>query len=227
MEEIKNDALTTAQDENTEAVSEETAEAPAKKKLKMPAWLKKVSDFLKAHENLRQMVFFIMFSLVCFAIEYITYTILDQCLKGVVSPIDVPELKYHATLGVFIAFLISNIIAQICTFILNRKKTFKATNNVIISGLMYAILVVIIILLNTYLGGVITEAFEKAYVGNNGMITFGGYVGKFAGSFLSFVINFVGCKFLVMRNWGKKNAKVDLSDDELLAQAAADSADVE
>ena len=92
---------------------------------------------------------------------------------------------------------------------------------------MYAILVVIIIVLNTYLGGVITEAFEKAYVGNNGMITFGGYVGKFAGSFLSFVINFVGCKFLVMRNWGKKNAKAALSDDELLAQAAADSADVE
>lgn len=227
MEEIKNDALTTAQDENTEAVIEETAEAPAKKKLKMPAGLKKLSDFLKAHENLRQMVFFIMFSLVCFAIEYISYTILDQCLKNVTGHVDIPELKYHATLGVFIAFLISSIIAQICTFILNRKKTFKATNNVVISGIMYAIIAVSIIILNTYVGAVIKEAFEKAYVGNNGMITFGGYVGKFAGSFLSFVINFVGCKFLVMRNWGKKDAKADLSDDELLAQAAADSADIE
>ena len=229
MEEIKNNATHAAQDENTKAPAETNESAPAKKKLQMPAGLKKLSDFLKAHENLRQMVFFIMFSLVCFAIEYVTYTILLLCLKKVTGHVDISELKYHADLSVFIAFLISNIIAQICTFILNRKKTFNATNNVIISGIMYAVIVVIIIVLNTYLGGVITEAFENSYGKGSGLATFGGYVGKFVGSFLSFVINFVGCKFLVMRDWGKKKREAQnaISDDELLALAAADNSEIE
>lgn len=189
----------------------EQPEQAGKGKKKLPPALQKLWDWLQAHENIRQMVYFIGFSLICFAVEYITFTIINESCKAAggaaVRPFEWFLFKYDeeaAGVGGFAAFLVSNIIAQICTFVLNRKKTFKATNNVVISGIMYAMLVVIIILLNTWLGGIITKAIAATAPDNKTIATIGGYVGKFAGSFLSFVINFVGCKFLVMRNWGKK-----------------------
>lgn len=211
--EESSDQIRVSQDE----VAKEQEIAPQKKKRELPAGLKKFADYLNAHENLRQMLFFLMFSLLCFAIEYLTYTILSLCLKSVNSPVDWFVFKYKTEaggLGAFIAFLISNVIAQICTFVLNRKKTFNATNNVVVSGILYAVIVIIIIILNTYLGGVISDAIAKASDNNPAMVTFGGYVGKFVGSFLSFVINFLGCKFLVMRNWGKKKPAAEPEADE-------------
>lgn len=199
-----------AQDGETQSEAE-TAETTDKKENSF----KRFWRWLKAHENLRQMVFFIGFSLICFAIEYITFAILSACLKKVNEPFDWFLFKYDTGAGGkggFIAFLVSNIIAQICTFVLNRKKTFNATNNIVISGIMYAGLVIVIILLNTWLGGVITDAIANTKPDNDAIATVGGYVGKFTGSFLSFVINFVGCKFLVMRNWGKKKSDVDVTD---------------
>lgn len=213
MEELdRNAEFATSQDAEVSATENTETEQP-KKTVHLPAGLKKLWDWIKAHENIRQMVYFIGFSLICFAVEYITFTIINESCKAAggaaVRPFDWFLFHYDSSaagVGGFAAFLVSNIIAQICTFVLNRKKTFKATNNVVISGIMYAILVVIIILLNTYLGGVITDAIAKTSPNSAAIATVGGYVGKFTGSFLSFVINFVGCKFLVMRNWGKKKS---------------------
>lgn len=191
------------------AVTDDAVIAPpadCKPKRNVPPFLKKLQNFFAAHEQIRQIVFFIGFSLICFAVEYIVFTVLSVCLKKTNTPINWFVFKYPASaggVGAFVAFLVSNVIAQICTFVLNRKKTFRATNNIVISGIMYAVLVICIILLNTYLGGVITDAISKAGNNSDAYVTLGGYVGKFIGSLLSFVINFVGCKFLVMRNWGK------------------------
>lgn len=232
-------------DESVEIAAEADAAEGEKAPNKFVTAFKRFWTWLKAHENIRQMVFFIGFSLICFAIEYITFAILSACLKKVNDPFDW-FLFHYATpaggVGGFVAFLVSNIIAQICTFVLNRKKTFNATNNIVISGIMYAILVVIIILLNTWLGGIITEAIADTKPNNDTIATIGGYVGKFTGSFLSFVINFVGCKFLVMRNWGSKKASEkaaeadsDIATDtaiatdsaELAQEAASDAIDSE
>lgn len=231
MEEVNNNIEPAEEDAQPQETPVEGGKA--KKKVKLPPALQKLWDWLQAHENIRQMVYFIGFSLICFAVEYITFTIINESCKAAggdaVKPFDWFLFHYDeqsAGVGGFAAFLVSNIIAQICTFVLNRKKTFRATNNVVISGIMYAILVVIIILLNTYLGGIITNAIAATDPDNGAIATLGGYVGKFAGSFLSFVINFVGCKFLVMRNWGKKKpaeaAQPEETAEEPLAEAASD-----
>lgn len=221
------------EDENVRPAEEDLQEQEQPNASGAKAAFKKLWTWLKAHENIRQMVFFIGFSLICFAIEYISFAILKACLKKVNGNFDWFLFHYEPSaggLGGFIAFLVSNVIAQICTFVLNRKKTFNATNNVVISGMMYAVLVVIIILLNTWLGGIITGAIADSKPGNEAIATVGGYVGKFTGSFLSFVINFVGCKFLVMRNWGKKKVAEETvgsddaspADESVLAEAASD-----
>ena len=115
------------------------------------------------------------------------------------------------------AFLVSNVLAQTATFVLNRKKTFKATNNVLISGIMFAIMMIGIILLNTYLGGVITSAAQRTFEPSMGAKTaeiVAGYCGKLTGSLLSFVISFLGNKFLVMRNWKVASYKAAIYEAE-------------
>ena len=54
----------------------------------------------------------------------------------------------------FIAMLGSKCIAEIISFTINRKKTFKANNNVVFSAIMYVITVVALIIFTTWLAGV-------------------------------------------------------------------------
>lgn len=175
-----------------------------------------VKKFFMEHENIRQIVVFTLCSLVCFAIEYISFTVIELCIKGLDQPVDWIVFEYdHAR--TFVAFLVSNVLAQTATFILNRKKTFKATNNVLISGIMFAIMMVGIILLNTYLGGVITSAAQRTFEPSMGAKTaeiVAGYCGKLTGSLLSFVISFLGNKFLVMRNWKVASYKAAIYEAE-------------
>lgn len=183
----------------------------------------KLKDFLNKHEDLRQLVMFVLFSLVCFAIEYVTWLILELILAKEGEAFD--WFIFHYTtggVGEFIAFLVSNVIAQICTFILNRKKTFKATNNIIYAASMYAVMVVGIIILNTWLGGVISDAMSN---GTNVPQDVCALVGKLVGSFLSFVISFLMSKFVIMRSPKKKDdgAEIENADSEADALVAEES----
>ncbi|MDE6551169.1 MAG: ribosomal protein L7/L12 [Clostridia bacterium] len=195
--------------------------------------LKKVKQFFATHENIRQIVLFTLFSLICFAIEYISFTVLQLCLKSYNEPLDWFLFHYSQSgggKGAFVAFLVSNILAQAATFVLNRKKTFKATNNVVISGIMFAIVIIAIIILNTYLGGVIGDAASKSMI-NSGTSAetaevVSGYAGKLVGSGVAWVLSFLGNKFLVMRNWGGKKKQedaevLDVEPNEAQLQTAA------
>ena len=182
-----------------------------------------VKKFFMEHENIRQIVVFMLCSLVCFAIEYISFTIIELCVKGYDQPFNGTIFKYDHTRS-FIAFLVSNVLAQTSTFVLNRKKTFKATNNVVISGIMFAAMMVGIIVLNTWLGGIIQKAAERSLVaGNPSMdaetVSFiGGLAGKLTGSLVAFVVSFLGNKFLVMRNWKVSSYKAAIFDAEYVPE---------
>ncbi len=193
--------------------------------------IKKIKHFFATHENIRQLVLFTLFSLICFAIEYISFTILQLCLKSYNEPLD--WFLFHYTQsgggkGAFVAFLVSNILAQAATFVLNRKKTFKATNNVVISGIMFAIVIIAIIILNTYLGGVIGSAASQSMIKSGASAetaeVVSGYAGKLVGSVVAWVLSFLGNKFLVMRNWGGKKKKAD--SEELSCRETVEGSEV-
>lgn len=184
---------------------------------KIKDFFKKIGDFLKAHEDIRQLVMFTLFSLICFAIEYISFLILKLCIR---TEGDFKWFIFEYTneaggLGAFIAFLVSNILAQAATFVLNRKKTFNADNNVIVAAVAYAIMVVGIIVLNTWLGGIIGDAIVKGSSINQ---DFAALIGKLVGSVISFVVSFVMSKFVIMRK--KKPAEV--ASDGLAAETVAE-----
>ncbi len=170
--------------------------------------ISKIKNFLRTHEDIAQIIKFTLFSLVAFAVEYSTFTLLLFLLKNMNSPVSWFVFFYSESdggMGAMLAFFISNVLAQIITFILNRKKTFHATNNIVFSAVSYAVMVFGIIILNTWAGGAITAALNKS-IDN---LVLCQYIGKFSGSFMSFVISFLCSKFIIMRKVKPKEEPVD------------------
>lgn len=164
----------------------------------------KIKNYLNTHKDIFQLVKFTIFSMLAFLVEYASFTILILCLKNVNQPLNWFVFSYAADdggSGAFIAFLISTVLAQIVTFVINRKKTFNANNNIVFSAIAYAVMVCGIVVLNTWMGGAITSALSSA----NWNVTLSQYVGKLAGSFASFVIIFLMSKFVIMRRVDKKD----------------------
>ena len=224
MDEIKTDA-TNESVENQEVVTEQTTETTettdgkAKKKVKLPAWLQKLVDKIKSNEDVRQMVVFTLFSFICGGSQLIITLVLPALLKlggGVLT-----QRFYGFNLGVlkdvfgypttsdFIGFLIGSIVGQVLTFVLNRKKTFNCTNNIVISGIMYVILAVTIIFVQTLLGSAIMTACmgAKPVAQTEFLYQIYNLTGQAVGGITALVMSFVGNKFLVMRNWGEKKKK--------------------
>lgn len=212
-----NESISASKDQNADDVmqnsdgiaQQEDNGAPKKKGIKA------LVEYIKTHEDLRQMVLFLLFSFLCAAAQTITQFVLKYAIGAIkADPFDWFLFHYPQERGLaeFIGFICGAIIGQVMTFILNRKKTFKATNNVIVAGIMYAIIAICIILLQTYLGGVITKACENAAVAN-GTDTSGfiGFLitltGMAVGGICALVLSFLGNKYLVMRDWGKKKAQ--------------------
>ena len=197
--------------------SAEVEEAAPKKEKKNLRWL---INYIKTHENLRQMVLFTLFSLCCAVAQTVTQFALKYAIgafhkQGFVWFLfSYPQEKGMAE---FVGFLVGSVVGQVMTFVLNRKTTFRATNNVVIAGSLYAVMAVAIILLQTYLGGVVTAACNKALVaaGNeNAFLDFLATVaGMMVGGFAAWILSFVCNKYLIMRDWGKKKKSKEVEED--------------
>lgn len=221
MDEIKTD-VTNENVENQDVVENQTAETTettdgkAKKKVKLPAWLQKLVDKIKSNEDVRQMVVFTLFSFICGGSQMIiTYLLSLLRLAGgtLAAPfVGIPVSSFaifgYDTTAEFIGFLVGSVVGQVLTFVLNRKKTFNCTNNIVISGIMYVILAVFIIFMQTLLGGAITSACWNAKPDADGFLALlFNLAGQAVAGIAALIISFLGNKFLVMRNWGEKKTK--------------------
>ncbi len=235
MDEIKTDAIENTEQEIPTVAEDETSDATAdkktdgKKKIKLPSWLQKLVDKIKSNEDVRQMVVFTLFSFICGGSQFIITLALpallklapaDSVLNAKFNGFDLGALKDvfgYPTTSDFIGFLLGSIVGQVLTFVLNRKKTFNCTNNVVISGIMYVILAVTIIFIQTLLGSAIMTACmsAKPVAQTEFLYQIYNLTGQVVCGITALVMSFVGNKFLVMRNWGeKKKAKADACQDE-------------
>ena len=207
--------------QTTQADESQEQEKPAKKKAKLPKGLQKLVDKINANENVRQMVVFTLFSFICGGSQLILTLVLTQLkyaggvlaepFKGI--PVGSFSIFGYETTAEFIGFLVGSITGQVLTFVLNRKKTFNCTNNVVISGIMYTILAVFIIFMQTLLGGAITSACYGAMPEPSSFVgLLFNLAGQAVGGIAALIISFLGNKFLVMRNWGSKKAKIETTD---------------
>ncbi len=162
----------------------------------------KVKQFLSKHANILQIIKFTLISLIAFVAEFASMYALQYGLKDIWGDIDFHWFEFNYAAGEngayglagFVAFLGSKCIAEIISFIVNRKKTFAANNNVVFSTIMYVITVVAIIILSTWLGGALGSV-----LGGEIGADFGNTIAKLIGSLLSWVIIFLMDKFVIMR----------------------------
>lgn len=183
----------------------------------------KIKRFFNAHENIKQIVKFTLISCIAFIAEFASMYALQYGLEGVCGDTEFKWFLFHYApgrtgafgLAGFIAFLVSKCIAEVISFIINRKKTFNANNNVLFSAVMYVLTVIAVILLSTWLGGALGDLMGPS-IGADA----GNTISKLLGSFLSWVIMFLMDKFVIMRRVKDKEA-----DESFAAEIAADESE--
>lgn len=242
-EELREDAVTEAASETADEAAESPAvtdgevseggddAAQSGMKGKATAAFHKGKAFMTRHGNIWQIVKFTLISLIAFLAEFASMYALQYGLADVCGQdFHWFVFNYDASQGgqaTFIAMLGSKCIAEIISFTINRKKTFKANNNVVFSAIMYVITVVALIIFSTWLAGPIGNAMGAHNIDEGLSST----VSKMVGSIISFVVIFLMDKFVIMRNVekGDKEAAADSAEGEAMAAEAlaADTAEGE
>ena len=111
-----------------------------------------------------QFLLFIVMSLVAFAAQIVIVTWGDDLLGKIpaIAGKDINAWIFGVQpLNVFIAFLIGNVVAKVLSYILNRKKTFNAVNNLVFSMTVYTIMCVTLIIVETLIGAPLGTWFAK------------------------------------------------------------------
>ena len=146
-----------------------------------PKGIKGLIHYIKSHENLRQMVMFVLFSFICGASQFVlTYGLslmryaggkMAEPFAGWVISDNFSVFGYDST-AEFIGFLVGSVTGQVLTFVLNRKSTFRINDHIAFRAVAYAVLAILIILMQTFLGGIITKSCWDAKPEADGFLAF-------------------------------------------------------
>lgn len=207
--------------------AEQGADAPAEAD-KKPHSIKELIAYIKAHENLRQVVLFTLFSMICGATQMLITLLLPIILKAI-SPdkMNAPFgfIKMGSAyffdftdkgsgLGTFLGWLIGSIWGQALTFILNRKKTFNVPDHVAFRAIAYAVMAVLIIVAQTAIGkleGVLKSNDPNASDFVNVIYNL---IAQVVAGIAAFTMSFLGNKFFVMRKWKVKGQEAQPATQE-------------
>lgn len=201
MEEMKPD---TEVKEETSVPEEGAAEATAEKPAKKP-------------HGFVQFIWFIVMSLIAFALQMIIAQFGDDLLAlcGVANEGEFIKVGLDSlTLAGFIAYLVANIVAKVISYILNRKKTFAAVNNLAFSFTVYVIMCVALIVAETF----IAAPIQNFWIGIGVPESWAGMVTVITYSIPDFLIVFLMEKFVIMNNklFAKKE-EVAAADETVVA----------
>ncbi|MCD8005218.1 MAG: hypothetical protein LUE91_06140 [Oscillospiraceae bacterium] len=115
----------------------------------MPA--NKLTCYFEQHKSQLQVVWFLIFGLAAMIAQLGSRIACDIAFQGMDSTVSIWPFPSQ-TLGSFLAFLISNTLAKVISYVTNRKKTFQANNNLCFSVIIYIVLVVALIVIETIIG---------------------------------------------------------------------------
>lgn len=157
--------------------------------------------FTEKHQTLWQFIKFFLFSQIAGLVELVSFAILGKVLPPVL-PDDFDFFVFHYTnekglcAGAFVAFFVSAVLAEIVSFLANRKATFNANNNVVKSAIEYAVLILFVICMKTWIVTVLTPLVES--VTTIGLLI--EWIPKLASMALAFAIIFPMNKFVIMKH---------------------------
>jgi len=161
------------------------------------------------HAGLWQFVMFTLMSMITTLVDLGSFSLFNYLVFARLR--DRPFVWWIISYGVddgglcaFLAFALSFAISQTFNFFLQRKTTFKANNNVLWSGVMYAVMVIAVYLLQILVPSWIL-AGVAAIVG----LAFGAIIVKFVNMSLSMLIQFPMNKYVIMRTSVKRTQATD------------------
>ena len=163
----------------------------------------KVVGFFKKKEKTEgektvvQAILFTLLSMVAFVSQIILVNVIPLIYKDT-TPISAWIFGEQAR-NAFVAFLISNTAAKIISYVLTRKKTFAAVNNLTFSIVTYVIMCVTLIIVETLIGEPLAKAYFKLF-GGKVKIDICRTISMITYSMLDFVIVFLMEKFVIMND---------------------------
>ena len=207
--------------------------------------VKKQSAFkvwTEKHADLWQIIKFTLVSMIAGTSEMVLYNVFLWILRGPLMNISVDWFIFHYPGGaegtvladgtiarggacVLVAYLVSTIVGNFVSFVVNRKTTFKSVANVKFSIIATMIMIVFIIFYSTVLGGLANswvgtwKIFENA--DGNFLLTFlMQNIGKFM---ITFVFVFLMNKFVILREEKKTKEQKEAEKREAEERAARPS----
>ena len=166
----------------------------------------KFKQFISQHAGIWQFIKFSLMSSIAAVVEITSFMLLNSLILKSLNNQAVDWFVFHYNpdttggLGTMVAFLVSTTLAQIVAFIANRKKTFNANNNLAFSITVYSIMMVTIILVQTWSGPILVEWMDSII--HNSDIS--GLLSKLLWMFISFLIIFPMSKYVIMRKVDKE-----------------------
>lgn len=153
-----------------------------------------------AKKSFIQFIWFIFMSIFAFVAQILIVQFGDDLL--ILCGVDgqrtfVAWIFGEYTVPTFVAFLTGNIVAKVLSYILNRKKTFAATNNLAFSFSVYVIMCVVLIIVETLIGPILSDAYAKAIPALSGAAE---TISVFTYSLVDFIIVFLMEKYVIMNN---------------------------
>jgi putative flippase GtrA len=170
----------------------------------MSETIKNVSEPKKGKKTFRQFIVFFLLSIVTTVVDLGTFSLFNYLIFTGLKTIDFQWWLFNYSvinggLCAFLSFSISFVISQTFNFFIQRKVTFGANNNVLYSGLMYAVMVLLVFFFQLWIPTLLHEPLANL-VGSN----WGDFIIKNFNMTISFLIQFPMNKWVIMR---QKKAK--------------------
>ncbi len=113
--------------------------------------ISRMRNYFERHKSQLQVLWFLTFGLVALIAQLGSRIVCDIAFQDMNSTVDIWPFPSQ-TLGSFLAFLFSNTLAKVISYITNRIKTFQANNNLCFSVVIYITLVIALIIIETIIG---------------------------------------------------------------------------
>ena len=123
-----------------------------------------LKTYLEKHKTAKQIIYFTIIGQISLFTMLISRLIFDLLLKNLTNQVNINPFPPQA-LGSFLAFLISNILCKTVSYILNRKKTFNADSNAIFGAVVYTVMVILLIVVETIIGTPVQNWYYKLFGG--------------------------------------------------------------
>ncbi len=163
------------------------------------ASISQIHGKLKQKESLWQFILFTLLSLVTTVVDLGTFSLFNYAifLRFKTTAFSWWVFDYSVLNGglcAFLSFALSFAISQTFNFIIQRKATFKATNNILFSALMYAVMVLSVLFFQLWFPTLVREGIVR-FAGE----TWGDVIVKMMNMTISFAIQFPVNKWVIMR----------------------------